>query len=74
MDAWSKKKLKIVFTFLCVCRIVSVGVSGWCVFIIKAVFTLVILKKGLKNVLCATPNVKTIVVLICDSYGSVLIN
>ena len=31
-------------------------------------------KKGLKSVLCVTPNVKTIVVLIYDSYGSVLRN
>lgn len=42
--------------------------------IIKAVFTLVILKKGLKSILCATPNVKRIAVLIYDSYGSVLRN
>jgi hypothetical protein len=68
-----QKKLKS-HIYLCVCTFMSVGVSGWCAFIIKAVFTLVVLKKGLKSVLYATPNVKTIVVLIYDSYGFVLRN
>jgi len=70
-----KKNLKShIYPSLCLYDYVSGGFWMMCIYHKNCFYISYIKKKGLKSVLCVTPNVKTIVVLIYDSYGSVLRN